>query len=131
MVLLYSAYSEIIITVKKYRIVHWFQSWMEKKNYNLVYIVLFLLYVSNIYLLIILFYFQWLGDDKLRRILEGKLVMIHLVCKKATNGSNASISSFTGATSAKDMSTPKRQIFRPCVALRIAGSPGKIYTKHI
>ena len=77
------------------------------------------------------FYFQWLGDDKLRRILEGKLVMIHLVCKKATNGSNASISSFTGATSAKDTSTPKRQIFRPCVALRIAGSPGKIYTKHI
>ena len=102
---------------------------MENKNYNLVYIVL--LYVSNICLLIYFFHFQWLGDDKLRRILEGKLVMIHLVCKKATNGSNASISSFTGATSAKDTSTPKRQIFRPCVALRIAGSPGKIYTKYI
>ena len=94
--------------------------------------MLFLSYVSNICVLIFLFfYFQWLGDDKLRRILEGKLVMIHLVCKKATNGSNASISSFTGATSAKDTSTPKRQIFRPCVALRIAGSPGKTYYKHI
>ena len=92
---------------------------------------MFLSYVSNICVLIFLFfYFQWLGDDKLRRILEGKLVMIHLVCKKATNGSNASISSFTGATSAKDTSTPKRQIFRPCVALRIAGSPGK-YTQNI
>ena len=75
--------------------------------------------------------YQWLGDDKLRRILEGKLVLIHLVCKKASNGSNASTSSFGGNPSAKDTSAPKRQIFRPCVALRIAGSPGKlIYTKY-
>ena len=67
---------------------------------------------------------QWLGDDKLRRILEGKLVLIHLVCKKAANGSNTSTSTFAGTTIAKDTSAPKRQIFRPCVALRIAGSPG-------
>ena len=73
------------------------------------------------------FYFlslQWLGDDKLRRILEGKLVLIHLVCKKESNRSNVSTSSFPGSTLSKDTSAPKRQIFRPCLALRIAGSPG-------
>ena len=70
------------------------------------------------------FMLQWLGDDKLRRILEGKLVLIHLVCKKESNRSNVSTSSFPGSTLSKDTSAPKRQIFRPCLALRIAGSPG-------
>ena len=50
--------------------------------------------------------FQWLGNEVIHQALEGRLLLIHLLCKH-----NA------------------RRISAPCIALRIAGSPGKIFIK--
>ena len=93
---------------------------------------------------------QWLGDDKLRRILEGKLLLVHLVCKKrpppssnvaSTDSSSSSLRGGGGQSlpltvSAASSTSPssqsnKRQIFRPCVALRVAGSPGNDDKRYI
>ncbi|KAG8287241.1 hypothetical protein J6590_043609 [Homalodisca vitripennis] len=46
--------------------------------------------------------FQWLGDAELRLNMEGRLLMVHLMCKDMDNSTN---------------------IFMPCVAFRVAGSP--------
>ena len=46
--------------------------------------------------------FQWLGNEVIHQALEGRLLLIHLLCKH-----NA------------------RRISAPCIALRVAGSPGK------
>ena len=50
-------------------------------------------------------YLQWLGDPRLRSLLEGRIVLIKLLCKDT---SNAGIG-----------------VFSPCIAFRVAGSPGK------
>ena len=47
--------------------------------------------------------FQWLGNEVIHQALEGRLLLIHLLCKH-----NA------------------RRISAPCIALRVAGSPGNI-----
>ncbi|XP_040570086.1 uncharacterized protein sha isoform X2 [Lepeophtheirus salmonis] len=52
-------------------------------------------------------YLQWLGGDKLRKLLEGRLVLVHLLCKDTIR--------HTG-----------KQLFSPCVAFRVAGSPGPL-----
>ncbi|XP_054290677.1 uncharacterized protein LOC129005720 [Macrosteles quadrilineatus] len=49
-------------------------------------------------------FLQWLGDSELRLHMEGRLLMVHLMCKDLENSTN---------------------IFMPCVAFRVAGSPRK------
>ena len=79
-----------------------------------------------------IFKFQWLGDDRLRRILEGKLLLLRLVCETVSGVFQdathplAAVSDGGGHAG----STRRRQISQPCLALRIAGSPGKT-TQHI
>ena len=50
-------------------------------------------------------YLQWMGQETLHQSLEGRLVLVHLLCKDSVKG--------------------KRKLFSPCVSFRIAGSPGK------
>jgi len=50
-------------------------------------------------------YLQWMGKEILHQSLEGRLVLIHLLCKDSVKG--------------------KRKLFSPCISFRIAGSPGK------
>ena len=44
--------------------------------------------------------FQWLGNESIHQALEGRLLLIHLLCKYSA-----------------------RRIQAPCISLRIAGSP--------
>ena len=49
-------------------------------------------------------FLQWLGDSAAQQAVEGRLVLVHLLCKH------------TGRTA--------RRLFSPCIAFRVAGSPG-------
>ena len=53
-------------------------------------------------------FFQWTGDDNMRQILDGKLVLLNLLCQTKSDKSNSD-----------------RDIERPCISFRVAGSPGK------
>jgi len=50
-------------------------------------------------------YLQWMGKEILHQSLEGRLVLVHLLCKDSAKG--------------------RRKLFSPCISFRIAGSPGK------
>eukprot|EP00090_Calanus_glacialis_P029778 TRINITY_DN4782_c0_g1_i1.p1 TRINITY_DN4782_c0_g1~~TRINITY_DN4782_c0_g1_i1.p1 ORF type:complete len:959 (-),score=180.57 TRINITY_DN4782_c0_g1_i1:103-2979(-) len=50
-------------------------------------------------------YLQWMGKEVLHQSLEGRLVLVHLLCKDSAKG--------------------RRKLFSPCISFRIAGSPGK------
>lgn len=52
---------------------------------------------------------QWLGDAELRLNMEGRLLLVHLMCKDMDSSTN---------------------IFMPCVAFRVAGSPSEL-TSHL
>jgi len=54
-------------------------------------------------------YLQWMGNEVIHQALEGRLLLIHLLCKH------------TGQQS--------RRLFAPCVSFRIAGSPGSVQSK--
>lgn len=52
-----------------------------------------------------LFYLQWLGEPRLRSLMEGRIVLVRLLCKDTAN--------------------QRIGVFSPCIAFRVAGSPGK------
>ena len=47
---------------------------------------------------------QWVGEAEARRTAEGRLVVVSLICR--------------------DAAQPATPVFRPCLAFRVAGSPG-------
>lgn len=49
-------------------------------------------------------YVQWVGEAEARRASEGRLVLVSLICR--------------------DAAQPSTPVFRPCLAFRVAGSPG-------
>ena len=83
-----------------------------------------IIFLVNNYLHYFIFKFQWLGDDRLRRILEGKLLLLRLVCE-TVSGVFQDATAHPLAAVSDAGSTRRRQISQPCLALRIAGSPGK------
>ena len=50
---------------------------------------------------------QWLGESWLRSLMEGRIVLVKLLCKDTAN-------THVG-------------VFSPCIAFRVAGSPGTVY----
>ncbi|XP_043288143.1 uncharacterized protein sha [Venturia canescens] len=58
-------------------------------------------------------FLQWIGEDGLRDTAEGKLVLAKLVCRDASPSS----------------SLP--EVFAPCVAFRVAGSPSKSNVREV
>lgn len=57
-------------------------------------------------------YLQWLGESDMRLAMEGRLILVHLMCKDA-NGAE------------------QHKIFTPCVAFRVAGNPSKTFSIFI
>ena len=55
-------------------------------------------------------YLQWMGDESLHQSLEGRLLLVHLLCKDSAKG--------------------RRKLFSPCISFRIAGSPGRPASAH-
>ena len=55
-------------------------------------------------------YLQWMGREVLHQSLEGRLALVHLLCKAGAGAGSS------------------RQLFSPCVSFRIAGSPGRPVT---
>ena len=55
-------------------------------------------------------YLQWMGKESLHQSLEGRLALVHLLCKAGSSGAAG---------------PGNRKLFSPCVAFRIAGSPGR------
>ncbi|XP_024083816.1 uncharacterized protein LOC106666573 isoform X1 [Cimex lectularius] len=51
-------------------------------------------------------YLQWLGESDLRLSMEGRLILIHLLCKDMD-----------------DIENQNNNIFTPCVSFRVAGTP--------
>lgn len=51
--------------------------------------------------------FQWLGEAPLRRSMEGRLLLVQLMCKE------------------------EQTFFTPCVGLRVAGTPSEYTVKII
>ena len=49
----------------------------------------------------------------MRQILDGKLVLLNLLCQRKSDELNS------------DKSNSDRDIERPCISFRVAGSPGK------
>ncbi|ROT76235.1 hypothetical protein C7M84_005189 [Penaeus vannamei] len=50
-------------------------------------------------------YVQWVGEEAERAAAEGRLVLVTLICR--------------------DAAQPSTPVFRPCLAFRVAGSPGR------
>ena len=50
------------------------------------------------------FCLQWMGGEGLQETLEGRLVLIHLLCK--------------------DLGRKENSLYSPCISFRVAGSPG-------
>ena len=50
-------------------------------------------------------YLRWVGEARERAMAEGRLVLVSLICR--------------------DTSVPETPLFHPCVAFRVAGTPGK------
>ena len=50
---------------------------------------------------------QWLGEARLRSLMEGRIVLVKLLCKDTANA--------------------RIGVFSPCIAFRVAGSPGNSF----
>ncbi|XP_044249289.1 uncharacterized protein sha [Drosophila takahashii] len=61
----------------------------------------------------------WLGEADLRQKMQGRLIVVHLVCRDMTVAMNAS-SHIKG-----EPLMPPRNVHSPCVAFRVNGSPVK------
>jgi len=57
---------------------------------------------------------QWLGEVDLRFSMEGRLMLVHLMCKDVGGGGSGQ----------------DQNIFNPCVAFRVAGTPSESSLKH-
>ncbi|XP_053965992.1 uncharacterized protein LOC128868192 [Anastrepha ludens] len=66
-------------------------------------------------------FLQWLGEPDLRHKMQGRLIVVHLVCRDMTIALNATI---------KDHIMPPKNVFSPCVAFRVNGTPVK-YTNNV
>ncbi|XP_067630710.1 serine-rich adhesin for platelets isoform X2 [Eurosta solidaginis] len=66
-------------------------------------------------------FLQWLGEPDLRHKMQGRLIVVHLVCRDMTFSLNAT---------RRDHMMPLKNIFAPCVAFRVNGSPVK-YTPNV
>ncbi|XP_023178440.2 uncharacterized protein LOC111604561 isoform X2 [Drosophila hydei] len=66
-------------------------------------------------------FLQWLGETELRQKMQGRLIVVHLVCRDMTVALNAS---------QKDHLMPPKNVHSPCVAFRVNGSPVK-YTHNV
>ena len=60
-----------------------------------------------------------MGDDGLRQILDGKCVLLYLLCQRKNND-DAAVDDADAKTSLSD------DVKRPCIAFRVAGSPGNV-----
>ncbi|XP_033234238.1 uncharacterized protein sha [Drosophila pseudoobscura] len=63
---------------------------------------------------------QWLGEPELRQKMQGRLIVVHLVCRDMTLALNATTSHGKG-----EPLMPPRNVHSPCVAFRVNGSPVK------
>jgi len=61
----------------------------------------------------------WLGEADLRQKMQGRLIVVHLVCRDMTVALNAS-NHVKG-----EPLMPPRNVHSPCVAFRVNGSPVK------
>ncbi|ALC41439.1 sha [Drosophila busckii] len=61
-------------------------------------------------------FLQWLGETELRQKMQGRLIVVHLVCRDMTVPLNAS---------QKDHLMTPKNVHSPCVAFRVNGSPVK------
>ncbi|XP_037941203.1 uncharacterized protein LOC119674150 [Teleopsis dalmanni] len=64
-------------------------------------------------------FLQWLGEADLRHKMQGRLIVVHLVCRDMTIALNGTIK--------KEYLKPPKNIFSPCVAFRVNGSPVKYF----
>uniref|UniRef100_A0A1B0GKH4 Putative conserved plasma membrane protein n=1 Tax=Lutzomyia longipalpis TaxID=7200 RepID=A0A1B0GKH4_LUTLO len=79
-------------------------------------------------------FLQWVGEADLRHRMQGRLILVHLLCRDMTpldtalpltNGSISGSSTSGGVASVDDDLLPNQNIFTPCVAFRVAGTPIK------
>ncbi|KAM8711368.1 hypothetical protein ACLKA7_000497 [Drosophila subpalustris] len=61
-------------------------------------------------------FLKWLGDAELRQKMQGRLIVVHLVCRDMTVELNIS---------QKDTLMTPKNVHSPCVAFRVNGSPVK------
>ena len=88
---------EITVTIPHIAF-HWLLKWIIT---TLKKIVIFFIYF---------FFFvfvQWLGEPRLRSLMEGRIVLVKLLCKDTANA--------------------RIGVFSPCIAFRVAGSPGNSF----
>ncbi|XP_055920764.1 uncharacterized protein LOC129952276 [Eupeodes corollae] len=60
-------------------------------------------------------FLQWLGESDLRQKMQGRLIVVHIMCRDMTISKNGT----------KDLGNPPKNVFSPCVAFRVNGSPVK------
>ncbi|XP_054089877.1 uncharacterized protein LOC105221417 [Zeugodacus cucurbitae] len=66
-------------------------------------------------------FLQWLGEPDLRHKMQGRLIVVHLVCRDMTISLN---------TTSKEHIVPPKNVYSPCVAFRVNGTPVK-YTHNV
>ncbi|XP_053686895.1 uncharacterized protein LOC128736437 [Sabethes cyaneus] len=66
-------------------------------------------------------YLQWLGETDLRQRMQGRLILVHLMCRDMT----PQLMLKDGQTRSFDDVHPNQNIFTPCVAFRVVGTPIK------
>ncbi|XP_055533572.1 uncharacterized protein LOC129723399 [Wyeomyia smithii] len=66
-------------------------------------------------------YLQWLGETELRQRMQGRLILVHLMCRDMT----PQLMLKDGQTRSFDDVHPNQNIFTPCVAFRVVGTPIK------
>ncbi|KAH8261598.1 hypothetical protein KR044_012106, partial [Drosophila immigrans] len=66
-------------------------------------------------------FLQWLGETELRQKMQGRLIVVHLVCRDMTVALNVSHKVAVSA----DTLMPPKNVHSPCVAFRVNGSPVK------
>ncbi|KAH8280262.1 hypothetical protein KR018_001167 [Drosophila ironensis] len=64
-------------------------------------------------------FLQWLGEAELRQKMQGRLIVVHLVCRDMTVTLNAT------NHPKREPLMPPRNVHSPCVAFRVNGSPVK------
>ncbi|XP_058066199.1 uncharacterized protein LOC131215820 [Anopheles bellator] len=69
-------------------------------------------------------YLQWLGEPELRQRMQGRLVLVHLMCRDMTPRLPLPKDS-RAAVPHDDMQMPNQNIFTPCIAFRVVGTPIK------
>ncbi|XP_061500166.1 uncharacterized protein LOC3290304 [Anopheles gambiae] len=71
-------------------------------------------------------YLQWLGEPELRQRMQGRLVLVHLMCRDMTP--RLLLEESRAALHQDDMQMPNQNIFTPCIAFRVVGTPIKYVT---